>query len=348
FIILMRTTVGSCRRRVSCRAAMSEAQQPFRALIRRPAYVAASVATLAMVIGVNTAIFAAINATLFRPIGLRSGERTVWLYLNPPGLTDPKYRNPLHAIHLARFREPSRTLTQLAGFTPGERVLGGGFEPVVVSTIATSAEMLRFAPEGPILGRVFTEDEETRQERLIVLSHGAWTRRFGSDRSIIGRPVQLDGEPYTIVGVMPRSFAPKFLEAELWTPLGIRSSARPDEARTYVVTIAQLADNATAAQADAEIRELTRNLAAELPRTHQGWTGGVITFREWQYGKFQAPLTVLFLAVLALLLIAATNIANLTLASVTARCGEMALRRAIGASRWRVMRLVLWELAIIN
>jgi predicted permease len=327
---------------------MSEAQQAFRALIRRPAYVAATVATLAIVIGVNTAIFAAINATLFRPIGLRSGERTVSLYLNPPGLTDPKYRNPLHAIDLARFRERARTLKSFAAFTQVERVLGGGLEPVVVSTIATSTEMLRLAPEGPILGRVFNEEEESRQERLIVLSHGAWTRRFGSDPSVIGRAVQLDGEPYTIVGVMPRSFPPKFLEAEIWTPLGIRSAARPDEARTYVVTIAQLADGATLATADSEIRQLTRDLASELPRTHQGWTGGVISFREWQYGTFQAPLAVLFLAVVALLLIAATNIANLTLASVTARSGEMALRRAIGASQWRVMRLVFWELAIIN
>ena len=105
---------------------MFELRQADRGLARRPAYTAASIATLALVIGVNAALFAAINATLFRPIPLKSGERTVNLYLMPPGMSDPKYRNPLHAIDLVRFRERSRTLTQIAAFTTADRVLGTG------------------------------------------------------------------------------------------------------------------------------------------------------------------------------------------------------------------------------
>src|SRR5262249_55233215 len=133
---------------------MLELRIVLRGLRRRPTYAAACIATLALVIGVNAALFAAINATMFRPIGLRSGERTVALYLMPPGLSDPKYRNPLHAIDLVRFRERSRTLTHIAGFTQIDRVLGtGGEEPIVVGTIAASAEMLRLASGGPILGR---------------------------------------------------------------------------------------------------------------------------------------------------------------------------------------------------
>ena len=326
---------------------MFELRQAVRALARRPAYTLASIGTLALVVGVNAALFAAMNATLFRPIPLRSGERTVNLYLMPPGMSDPKFRNPLHAIDLVRFRERSRTLARIAAFTTADRVLGTGAEPAVVSTAAVSAEMLGLSIDGPQLGRIFTVEEETQQAALAVLSHGAWQRRFGGDPGIVGQTVQLDGEPFTVIGVMTKGFPPPFLDAEIWTPLGNRTSA-PDEARTNVVTIAELADGATFAQANFEIGAIVRDLSRELPRTHQGWTGGILTYRQWQYGNFQAPLNVLFGAVLVLLLIASCNIASLTLAHVTSRSGELALRRAIGATRWAVARLVLLEIAIVN
>ena len=327
---------------------MFELRQAFRGLLRRPAYTAASIGTLALVIGVNAALFAAVNATLFRPIPLKSGERTVNLYLMPPGVSDPTLRNPLHAIDLVRLRERSRTLTHIAAFTTADRVLGTGGDPAVVSTAPVNAEMLRLAIDAPALGRVFTDEEETGKERLAVLSHGAWQRRFGADPGVIGRVIQLDGEPHTVIGVMPAQFPPTFLEAEVWTPLGITRNTPADDGRTNIVAIAQLADGATFDQANAEVGEIVRALARELPRTHQGWTGGILTFRGWQYGNFRAPLNVLFCAVLVLLLIASCNIASLTLAHVTSRGGELALRRAMGATRWSVARLVLLEIAMVN
>src|SRR5262245_19070828 len=124
---------------------MGEFRQAIRALIRRPAYAVAAITTLALVIGVNAALFAAINATLFRPVPLKSGDRAVSLYLMPPGLTDPSFRNPLHGIDLVRFRERSRTLTRFAGFATFDRVLASGGDPAVVNTLAVSAEMLRLA-----------------------------------------------------------------------------------------------------------------------------------------------------------------------------------------------------------
>jgi predicted permease len=327
---------------------MFQLRQAWRSLVRRPAYAAASIGTLALVIGVNAALFAAINATLFRPIPLKSGERTVNIYLMPPGVSDPAQRNPLHPIDLVRFRERSRTLTHIAAFTTAERVLGAGAEPAVVSTAQANASLLRLSTVSPLVGRVFTDEEETRGERLVVLSHGAWVRRFGADPAVVGRVVQLDGEPHTVVGVMPPEFPPRFLEAELWTPLGITTTAPLDQARTNIVTIGELADGVTFDQANAEIREVFAGIARELPRTHQGWSAGLLTFRDWQYGTVRAPLAVLFGAVVVLLLIASCNIASLTLAHVTARSGELALRRAIGASRWSVARLLLFEIGIVN
>jgi len=327
---------------------MFELRQAWRALIRRPTFAVASIGTLALVIGVNAALFAAINATLLRPIPLKTGERTVQIYLNQPGYTDAGHRNPLHAIDLVRFRERSRTITHVAAFTTAERVLGTSAEPVVVSTAPTSAEMFRITADGPILGRTFTVDEEKRKERLIVLSYGAWQRRFGGDRAVLGQTVQLDGEPHTIIGIMPKSFPPPFLDAELWTPLGIVDSAPATEARTYLVTIAQIADGASFEQANAEVGGILADLAGEVPTTHQGWTGGLVPFREWQYGNFQAPLFVLFVAVLVLLLIASANISSLTVAHVTGRGVEFAVRHALGAGRWDVVRLVLLEIGIVN
>jgi predicted permease len=327
---------------------MFQLRQAWRSLVRRPAYTAASIGTLALVIGVNAALFAAINATLFRPIPLKSGERTVNIYLMPPGVSDPAQRNPLHPIDLVRFRERSRTLTHIAAFTTAERVLGAGAEPAVVSTGQANASLLHLSTASPLVGRIFTDEEETRGERLVVLSHGAWVRRFGADPAIVGRVVQLDGEPHTVVGVMPADFPPRFLDAELWTPLGITTTAPLEQTRTNIVTIGELADGVSFDQANAEIRETFAGIARELPRTHQGWSAGLLTFREWQYGTVRAPLAVLFAAVLVLLLIASCNIASLTLAHVTARSGELALRRAIGASRWSVARLVLVEIGIVN
>ena len=125
-----------------------ELRQAVRALARRPAYTVATIGTLALVIGVNAALFAAINATLFRPIPLKSGERTVNVYLMPPGMSDPKFRNPLHAIDVVRLRERSRTLTQIAAFTTADRVLGTGAEPAVVNTSPVNAELLRTLDRG--------------------------------------------------------------------------------------------------------------------------------------------------------------------------------------------------------
>src|SRR5207245_4052957 len=141
-------------------------------------------------------------------------------------------------IDLVRLRERSRYLTHFAAFTTTDRVLGAGPEPAVVNTSPVNAEMLRLSRESPALGRIFTDDEETRKEALIVLSFGAWQRRFGGDASVIGRVLRLDGDPYTIIGVMPKQFPPQFLSAEMWTPLGITTIPPPDEGRTGYITIA--------------------------------------------------------------------------------------------------------------
>jgi predicted permease len=323
-------------------------RQALRSLCRRPAYFAATVASLALVLAANATLFATINATLFRPVPFNSGDRTINIYTCPPGVTDPSGWNPFHAIDLVRYRQPHRTFRDVTGYTVEDRTLTGAAEPELVKTLAVNASLFRLLPAAPVVGRGFSEEEEETRARVVVLTHGLWQRRFAGE-PVVGRALEIDGAAYTIIGVLPPSFPPPSIQAGVVVPLGIASRAPTDTPnRTYLVNLARLNDGATLDQARAEIQSTMAALAQENPRTHAGWTAGVQTYREWQYGNLRSPLLALFAAMTLLLLIASTNIASLTLAHVSSRRGEIALRRAIGASGAAVARLILTEVAIVH
>jgi putative ABC transport system permease protein len=322
-----------------------------RGLVRRPAYALAVIATLALVIGANAAIFAVVNATLLRPVPFVSGDRTVALYLNPPGATEIRHRNPLHPIDLVRFREWSRTMSRFESFTPREKALTGSGEPEVLKGAMVTAGLFELMGATPELGRHFTQAEDEPGSGVAIISHGLWLRRFGGEPDVIGRRVLVDSEPHVIVGVMRQGFPPPFLDADIFTPFGITEAFAVKPASgpaTYVVTVAVLRDDATVQQASDEVHAMIRRLGQELPRTHTGWTGGVWTIREWQYGEMRIATLVLMGATAFVLLIACANVANLTLAQVIGRRTELALRLAIGASRGDLLRLQTVESLIVS
>jgi putative ABC transport system permease protein len=313
-----------------------------RSLARRPAYVIACVGTLALVIGANAAIFAVVNATLLRPVPFTPGDRTVAIYLNPPGMSEVRHRNPLHPIDLVRFRERSRTITRFESFTPREKALTGRGEPEMLRGALVTHGFFRMMGVSPRLGRDFRAEEDQPKSGVAILTHGLWRRLFDGDPAVIGSRVLLDGEPHVIVGVLPEGVPPPFLDAEIFTPFGITPAFVADPANnasTYVVTVGELRDGATVEQASEEIDALTRELAREFPRTHNGWTGGVWPVRQFLYGEVRLAVLVLMCATAAVLLIACANIANLTLAQVLGRRSEFALRLALGASRADLVRL---------
>ena len=251
-------------------------RQVARSLRRRPAYVAASVASLALVLAANTTLFATINATLFRRVPFRSGERTVTIFTQPPGHRDVKDRNPFHAIDLVRFRERGRILKDVSGFWQEDRVLTGGTEPEVIRVLAANASLFRLMADQPSIGRAFTEEEEDRRARVVVLTHGVWQRRFGGDAGALGKTLEIDGEPHVVVGVMPPEFPPPALLSAVVIPLGITRGVPPNnnENRTYITALARVAGNATLAQAAAESNTLMEQVVQENPRSHIGWTAG--------------------------------------------------------------------------
>jgi len=322
-----------------------------RSLVRRPSYFIASLTTLALVIGANAAIFAVVNATLLRPVPFTAGDRTVAIYLNPPGSDDIPHRNPLHRIDLVRFREGSRMLARLEAFSLRDKLVTGSGDPEVVKGSLATAGLFEMMGVSPQIGRTFTVAEDRPRSGVAVVTHGFWQRRFGGDPRILGARLVLDGEPHEVVGVLPEGFPPPVVDAEIFTPMGITPASALEATSgpsTYVVTVAELRAGATVEQASEEVNSMVLELAKEFPRTHGGWTGGVWTVRDWLFGRIRPALLVLMGATLVVLLIACANLANLTLAHVLGRRSEMALRLALGASRGDLLRLQAVESAIVS
>ena len=309
-----------------------------RALLSRKTYSVVAIVTLALVVGAATAVIAVLNATMIRPLPFPHGDRLVQLFMMPPGAKTFDDRNPFNNRAFLRFRTSIRQLEKLEGFWARERALGGGAEPESVTTASVSAGALDLFGGVPMLGRTFTEDEATTDARVAVLGHGLWQRRFGADPNVIGTTIQIDREPFEVIGVMPAGFQPGYVTSELWTPLSI-TEANLGGISTFIQTFARLRPGVTLPQLHAELEQAMQRVAAESPSTHSGWTPMEMSLRDAQFGRQRSPLLVLLAAVLTLAVIAAANLSNLTLAQVLARRSDYALRTAIGGRSIDIIRL---------
>jgi predicted permease len=326
-----------------------DVRQAVRALRTRPGYLWTSVVTLAVVLGASTALFATINVTLYRTVGLRESERMVRVYALPPGVTDPDQSTPLHELTVLAFRASSRTLRSMASVDIRERVLSGDGAARVVRDGAITREMFEHAVQRVTMGRAFTAVEDVGRARLVLLSHGLWQQSYGGRPDVVGRTLRLDGEPYEIIGVTPARFLPDFIEADVWTPLGIGPAITDGgTGRSNLATMARLAPGVTAAEADREIESLMKEVEARGPVRLKGWSAGVSSIREWRYGSLREPFSVLAGAMVLLVLIACVNIAVMALAQVSGRSDELGLRQALGATRRSLARMILVEVTLIN
>jgi putative ABC transport system permease protein len=317
----------------------------WRSLMRRRAYFLTCAATFALVLGANAAIFAAVSATLIRPLPFTAGDRIVKLYMLPPGMSEAHQRNPLQQMDLVRFRERTRTMKRIEGFLRAERVVTGAGEPALVRAAAVTPGLLEMMGITTVSGRVFRPEEASPGGTVAMVTE-RYQRSRGTEGAV-GSTLTIDGTSYTIVGVTPEGFPPPFLEADVFIPLVADPTPTGRNPLRSVVAIAELADGATVAQASEEADRIVRDTARELPRTHGGWTGGAQPMREWLYGAMHAPILVLFGAAGLVLLIACANIASLTSAQAASRAGDLALRIALGASRADVLRLQILELVIV-